>query len=92
MTYKIYGTSVCPHCKSALQLLLSKGLKTAYFDVGNVGSPTKQEFEELAGKAVRSVPIIIAGDNSHQEITRGDTFIGTFADLQKHLETANVES
>ena len=84
--FKVYGVANCPDCKAAVLTLAKAEIKHVYFDARNVGSPTRAEFEDLAGRAIKTVPIIIKSDNGHQTLERGDEFIGSFADLKKHLE------
>lgn len=57
MNITIYGTPVCPTCKTVLAFLQSKDTQHDYKVVGE--DISKEQLEETIGRVVRAVPVIV---------------------------------
>jgi glutaredoxin len=86
MQFIVYGKENCPDCKAAVALLKSKGVDPVYLDVMKHEIPTRASLEALAGRPVRTVPIIIKAEHGGAQLEGGEIFIGSFKDLLVHLE------
>lgn len=80
MEYIIYGTSSCPYCKSAKDLLDSKELPYTYTDLMEVTPHEQKVLQETAGKQFRTVPQIFLNDGEELK------YIGGFTDLKETFE------
>jgi len=72
MTYTIYGRSGCQPCKTAKDLLSSKGHEFTYVDV--MALP-KGELQEFLSKGFKTVP----------QVFWEDTHLGGLEELKAHL-------
>ena len=72
MEVQVYGTSVCPNCDKVKMFLTSKDVPYHYSAVGS--DITKESLEEVVGRSVRSVPVIVV--DGHEQ---------TFSQLQQML-------
>ena len=75
MTYTVYGRPGCQPCKTAKDLLESKGLEFAYVDV--MALP-KGELHAFLEKGFKTVP----------QIFWEDTHLGGLEELKQHLKDA----
>lgn len=57
MNVTVYGTPVCPNCKTVKSFLESSKVGYDYRSVGE--DVTKEQLEETVGRPVRSVPVIV---------------------------------
>lgn len=71
MHFNVYGKTVCPNCKKAVDLLESKGYSYTYTNL----EEDINKFFELKSKGVRQVPYITV-DNEE---------IGSYNNLVKYL-------
>ena len=58
MSITIFGTPVCPNCKSVTSFLSSNNVEYSYKNVGD--DIEQSELEAMVGRQVRSVPVIVA--------------------------------
>ena len=71
LKYEIFGTSTCPYCDKAKELLTSKGLNFTFKNIDE----DDEAFDQLVGriKSWKTVP----------QIFYGATHIGGFQELEK---------
>ncbi len=74
--YKIFGHSKCTYCKSAKELLDSRGLLYDYFDIRQ----DEQAFEAFSVYKFTTVPVIVDGD----------VLVGGFDKLLNYLESKEI--
>jgi len=60
MKVNVYGTAVCPNCKTVTKYLEEKGIDYTYETVGE--DLTIYQLTEIVGHPVRSVPVIMMDD------------------------------
>ena len=84
--YIIYGTPRCPDCTAAVTLLSAKGIEHSYHDLTKDPVPSRAKFEELAGRPVRTAPIVIQSDHPGPGLSGDEVFIGGFKDLKELIE------
>lgn len=77
MAITVFGTPVCPNCKSVTSYLKSVGVDYEYKTVGD--DIEQSALEELTGRMIRSVPVIVADG---QEVT--------FEQLKKTVTTKSL--
>lgn len=58
MAITIFGTPVCPNCKTVTSYLSTNGVKYEYKNVGD--DIQQSELEAITGRVVRGVPVIVA--------------------------------
>lgn len=75
--YTIFGHQACGFCRQAKQLLDQQELPYRYVDIHEAGI-SQADLEKTIGQPVRTVP----------QIFHGETYIGGFEALQRHLQNA----
>jgi len=78
--YIVIGTSSCPHCVNAKELLETKNITYAYYDFRQMNSSEVASLERIAGCEFRTVPQIFNYNNDGTL-----NYIGGFTDLHQSL-------
>ena len=78
--YTIFGHDQCGFCRRAKQVLEEKGLPFRYVDI-HEENISKADLSKTVGHDVTTVP----------QILYGQTYVGGFEALERHLETQASE-
>ena len=79
MKYVVYGSDACPYCVRAARLLESKGIKYQYKNT--------QRDEQARDFVVNEI-----GAKTIPQIFQGDTYIGGYSELEKHLKDEEFDN